>query len=122
MQLLIADGKALERSGVTVTASLAPGSGVAHGAGRDSDGRQGSGEVPPTSRIDGPKGDYTIRFSADGFTPVTSSFDRAALGLSPTSISRRHPGKQFRNMALRHTSMPISRSVRWSAGPGAGHV
>ena len=46
LQLLNADGKPLERSGVIVTASLVHGLRVAHGDGREGDGRQGSGEVP----------------------------------------------------------------------------
>ncbi len=70
--MLNADGKPLERSGVTVTASLVDGLGVAHGAdvamATDDKGRVKFHDLA----IDGPPGDYTIQFSADGFTSVTS--------------------------------------------------
>jgi hypothetical protein len=72
VQLLSGDGKPLERSGVTVTASLASGSGSLTGAvsmATDDKGRVKFHDLG----IDGAKGDYTIQFSADGFTPVTSN-------------------------------------------------
>jgi hypothetical protein len=68
---LNADGNPLERSGVTVTASLVTGSGSLTGAvavATDDKGRVKFHDLA----IDGPTGDYTLRFSADGFTPVTS--------------------------------------------------
>jgi hypothetical protein len=71
VQLLNADGKPLERSGVTVTASLVTGSGSLTGAVAMATDDKGKVKFHDLA-IDGPKGDYTIQFSADGFTPVTS--------------------------------------------------
>jgi Big-like domain-containing protein len=71
LQLLKADGKPLERSGVTVTASLVPGSGSLTGTvalATDDRGRVKFRDLG----IDAPPGVYAIHFSADGFTPVTS--------------------------------------------------
>jgi hypothetical protein len=71
LQLLTADGKPLERSGVTVTASLVPGSGSLTGTvalATDDRGRVKFRDLG----IDAPPGVYAIHFSADGFTPVTS--------------------------------------------------
>ena len=71
VQLLNADGTPLERSGVTVTVSLVTGSGSLTGPvarATDDNGRAKFHDLA----IDGPTGDYTLRFSADGFTPVTS--------------------------------------------------
>ncbi len=71
VQLLKADGKPLEHSGVTVTASLLTGSGSLTGPVAIATDDKGRAKFHDLA-IDGPKGDYTIRFSADGFTPVTS--------------------------------------------------
>ena len=71
LQLLSADGKPLERSGVTVTASLVTGSGSLTGAVAMATDDKGKVKFHDLA-IDGPTGDYTIQFSADGFTPVTS--------------------------------------------------
>ena len=71
MQLLKADGKPLEQSGVTVRASLIPASGSLTGTvalATDDRGRVKFEDLA----IDGPPGDYTIQFSAEGFTPVIS--------------------------------------------------
>jgi Big-like domain-containing protein len=71
VQLLNADGTPLARSGVTVTASLVTGSGTLTGPvamATDDNGRVKFHDLA----IDAPTGDYTLRFSADGFTPVTS--------------------------------------------------
>jgi hypothetical protein len=71
LQLLNGDGKPLERSGVTVTASLVPGSGSLMGTvalATDDRGRVKFQDLG----IDGPPGIYAIRFDADGFAPVTS--------------------------------------------------
>jgi large repetitive protein len=71
LQLLKADGKPLERSGVTVTASLVPGSGSLTGTvalATDDKGRVKFRDLG----IDGPPGIYAIHFSADGFAAVTS--------------------------------------------------
>ena len=71
LQLLKADGKPLERSGVTVTASLVPGSGSLAGTvalATDDRGRVKFQDLG----IDGPPGIYAIHFSADGFAAVTS--------------------------------------------------
>jgi hypothetical protein len=72
LQLLQADGKPLERSGVTVTASLVPASGSLTGTvarATDSKGRVKFLDLG----IDAPPGVYTIQFTADGFTPATSN-------------------------------------------------
>jgi Bacterial Ig-like domain (group 3) len=71
LQLLSADGKPLQRSGVTVTASLVMGPGSLTGTvamATDDGGRVKFHDLG----IDGAPGDYAIQFSADGFTPVTS--------------------------------------------------
>ena len=71
VQLLNADGKPLERSGVTVTASLVPDSGSLTGAVAPATDDRGRVKFQDLG-IDAPPGAYAIRFSADGFTPVTS--------------------------------------------------
>jgi hypothetical protein len=71
LQLRKGDGKPLERSGVTVTASLVLGPGSLMGTvalATDDKGRVKFRDLG----IDGPPGFYTIRFNADGFTPATS--------------------------------------------------
>lgn len=72
VQLLSGDGKPLERSGVTVTASLAPGSGSLTGAVSMATDDRGRAKFHDLG-IDGAKGVYAIQFSADGFTPVASN-------------------------------------------------
>jgi hypothetical protein len=71
LQLLTADGKPLERPGVMVTASLVQASGSLSGTVvRETDDK---GRVKYQDlAIDAPPGVYAIRFTADGFTPVTS--------------------------------------------------
>jgi hypothetical protein len=71
LQLVTADGKPLERSGVIVTASLIPALGSLTGTvARDTDDR---GRVKfQDLAIDAPPGVYALHFTADGFTPVTS--------------------------------------------------
>jgi hypothetical protein len=71
LQLLTADGKPLERSGVLVTASLVPASGSLTGTvARETDDK---GKVKfQDLAIDATPGVYAIHFTADGFTPVTS--------------------------------------------------
>jgi hypothetical protein len=72
LQLLNADGKPRERSGVTVTASLVPDSGSLTGEVAEATDDRGRVKFHDLG-IDAPPGAYTIRFSADGFTPVTSN-------------------------------------------------
>jgi Big-like domain-containing protein len=72
LQLLKADGKPLEQSGVTVTASLDPATGSLTGTvalATDDRGRVKFSDLG----IEAPPGVYVIHFSADGFTPVTSN-------------------------------------------------
>jgi hypothetical protein len=71
VQLLNADGKPLERSGVTVTASLVTGSGSLTGSVAMATDDRGRVKFQDLG-IDGPPGDYVIRFSAEGFTSVTA--------------------------------------------------
>ena len=71
LRLLNADGKPLERSGVTVTASLVEGSGSLTGTVALATDDKGQVKFRDLG-IDGTRGVYTIQFSADGFTPVTS--------------------------------------------------
>jgi Big-like domain-containing protein len=71
VQLLNVDGKPLERSGVTVTASLVTGPGSLTGTVAMASDEKGQVRFHDLA-IDGAKGVYAIQFSADGFTPVTS--------------------------------------------------
>ena len=90
LQLLDGDGKPLERSGVTVTAALASGSGSLTGTVVGTTDEKGKLKFEDLA-ISGPPGVYTIGFSADGFTPVTSDPIELRQASSSTSIQSDGP-------------------------------
>lgn len=71
IQLRGADGRELERAGVTVTVSLASGPGVLGGSLTAVTNDRGRARFTGLE-LSGPNGTYTLGFSADGFGSVTS--------------------------------------------------
>jgi len=85
IELRAADGRELHQAGITIGAGLASGSGTLGGASSvvtDENGRAAFSDLS----IAGPAGDYTLRFTAGGFTPVESAPITLTLGETRTRI------------------------------------
>jgi len=116
LELRTADGHPLERAGVTVTASLASGTGSLTGtpvAATDDHGRAKFHDLG----IAGAPGTYTIQFSADGFTPATSNPVELRLSATTTSIQSDDP-----NPSAVGASVSVRYRVTSDAGTPSGSV
>ncbi len=85
LELRAADGSELHQAGVTIGAELASGTGVLGGTTSvvtDANGRATFSDLS----IAGSAGNYTLRFTAVGFTPVESSSITLTLGETRTRI------------------------------------
>jgi hypothetical protein len=90
LELRAGDGSELHQAGVTIGAELAPGSGVLGGTTSAVTDDKGHARFSDLS-IAGPAGNYTIRFTAGGFTPVESAPITVTLGDTRTRIAADAP-------------------------------
>ncbi|HUR94056.1 MAG TPA: Ig-like domain repeat protein [Gemmatimonadales bacterium] len=116
VELVAADGDAIQQPGVTVDAELASGSGLLAGTASgttDGNGRVKFGDLA----IDGAPGTYAIRFSSPGLTPVVSDPIVLARAATSTVISSDDPDPSQPGVPVE-----VSFQVSSSSGTPTGSV
>jgi hypothetical protein len=116
VQLRSADGHPLGLAGVTVTAAIASGPGTLGGTATAA--TDGGGHASYTDlRINGLPGTYTLRFSADGYTPVVSQPIVVSLVPTTTAIVSDDPDPSTVGQ-----SVSVAFSVQAAVGTFSGTV
>jgi hypothetical protein len=116
VQLRSADGRPLGVAGVTVTAMIASGPGTLGGTATAA--TDGGGHASYTDlRINGLPGTYTLRFSADGYTPVVSQPIVVSLVPTTTTIVSEDPDPSTVGQ-----SVLVAFSVQAAVGTFSGNV